>query len=93
MKLEFSEFYYNLVTDFQFWLNRTSVTESLREIVGFEVLTPVVMRGTIFWDITPSCMAYSSTLNMEAICSSETSVDVQRTTRCYIREDNNLYFR
>jgi hypothetical protein len=31
--------------------------------------------------------AYSSTLKMEAICSSETSVDFQRTTWRYISED------
>jgi hypothetical protein len=97
--------------------------------VGFEVLTAVVMKNTIFWDITPcsplsvnrfggiyrlhlpcrrirrarlqsesswkaelcftlvSCSAYSSTLKIEAICSSET-VDTQRTTRCYIPEDS-----
>jgi hypothetical protein len=35
-----------------------------------------------------SCLAYYSTLNMEAIYSSETSVDLQRTTRCYILEDS-----
>jgi hypothetical protein len=34
-----------------------------------------------------SCLAYSSTLKTEAICSSETSVDFQRTTRRYISED------
>jgi hypothetical protein len=28
---------------------------------------------------------------MEAICSSETSVDIQRTTRRYIPEDGNLH--
>jgi hypothetical protein len=33
-----------------------------------------------------SCLAYS-TLKMEAICSSETSIDFQRTTRRYIPED------
>jgi hypothetical protein len=33
-----------------------------------------------------SCLAYSSTLKMEAICSSETSNDFQRTTRRYILE-------
>jgi hypothetical protein len=38
-----------------------------------------------------SCSAYSSTLKMEAICSSETSVDFQRTTRRYIPEDSNIY--
>jgi hypothetical protein len=38
-------------------------------------------------DITlVSCSAYSSNLKMEAICSSETSVDFQRTT-----EDSTLH--
>jgi hypothetical protein len=32
-----------------------------------------------------------STLQMEAICSSETSVDTQRTTRHYIPEDGTLH--
>jgi hypothetical protein len=31
-----------------------------------------------------SCSAYFSTLKMEAICSSETSVDLERTTRRHI---------
>jgi hypothetical protein len=35
-----------------------------------------------------SSLAYSSDLKMEATCSSETSVDFQRTTRRYIPEDN-----
>jgi hypothetical protein len=34
-----------------------------------------------------SCLAYSSTLKMEATCSSETSVDFQRTTVRCIPED------
>jgi hypothetical protein len=37
-----------------------------------------------------SCLAYTSTLKMEAICSSETSVDFQRATRRYIPEDRTL---
>jgi hypothetical protein len=32
----------------------------------------------------------SSTLKMEAICSSETSVATQQTTRCHIPEDDTL---
>jgi hypothetical protein len=36
------------------------------------------------------CSAYPSTLKMEAICSSETSVDFQLTARSYIPEDNSL---
>jgi hypothetical protein len=35
--------------------------------------------------------AYLSTPKMKAICSSETSVDFQRTTRRYIPEDNTLH--
>jgi hypothetical protein len=37
-----------------------------------------------------SCSASSSTLKMKAICSSETSVDMQRTTRRYIPEESTL---
>jgi hypothetical protein len=37
------------------------------------------------------CLAYSSALKMEAISSSETSVDTQRTTRRYIPEDCTLH--
>jgi hypothetical protein len=36
-------------------------------------------------------LAYSSTFKMDAICSSETSVDFQRTTRRYIPEDGTLH--
>jgi hypothetical protein len=37
------------------------------------------------------CSAYSSTLKMEAICSSEISVVIQRITRRYIPEDDTLH--
>jgi hypothetical protein len=33
----------------------------------------------------------SSTLKMEAICSSETSIKIQRTTRRHIPEDDTLH--
>jgi hypothetical protein len=39
-----------------------------------------------------SCSAYSSTLNIEEICSSETSADIQQTTRRYMPEDSTLNF-
>jgi hypothetical protein len=63
----------------------------INNLVGFEVLTAVVMKSSIFWDIMPSskspsafklvsCLVYSSALRMEATCSSsETSVDFRRT--------------
>jgi hypothetical protein len=38
-----------------------------------------------------SCSAYSSNLKMEVICSSETWVDCERTTRRYIPEDSTLH--
>jgi hypothetical protein len=38
-----------------------------------------------------SCSAYSSTLKVEGICSSETLVDYQRTAQRYIPEDGTLY--
>jgi hypothetical protein len=38
-----------------------------------------------------SCLDYSFTLKMEAICSFETSVDFQRSTLCYIAEDRSLH--
>jgi hypothetical protein len=37
-----------------------------------------------------SCLAYSSTMKMEATYSSETSVDFQRTKRRYIPEDKTI---
>jgi hypothetical protein len=37
-----------------------------------------------------SCLAYYSIIKIEAICSFETSVDLQRTTRHYIRENRTL---
>jgi hypothetical protein len=38
-----------------------------------------------------SCLAYSSTLKMEAMCTSETSVVFQRTTQFFITEDSSLH--
>jgi hypothetical protein len=38
-----------------------------------------------------SCTTYSSILKIKATCSSETSVDFQQSTRCYIPEDITLH--
>jgi hypothetical protein len=38
-----------------------------------------------------SSLTYSSTIKMDGACSSEKSVDFQRTTRRYIPEDRTLY--
>jgi hypothetical protein len=39
-----------------------------------------------------SCLAYSSILKIEAMCSFETSVKFQRTTRLYISEVSALQY-
>jgi hypothetical protein len=64
---------------------------------GSDVLIAMAMKSVIFCDINQaacfmlvSCLAYSSILKMEAIRSSETSIDFHRTTRHYIREDRTL---
>jgi hypothetical protein len=38
-----------------------------------------------------SCLVYSSTLKMEAICFSETLGDIQQTIQHYIPEDGTLH--
>jgi hypothetical protein len=43
------------------------------------------------WFMLVSCLAYSSTLKIEATCSSETWVDCQRTSWRYIPEDNHRF--
>jgi hypothetical protein len=62
--------------------------------VGFEVLTAEVMKKSVCWDITPCSLlkvnrSFGGTchLILEAKCSSETSVDFQRTKRRHIPED------
>jgi hypothetical protein len=54
--------------------------------VGLEVLIAVAMYSSAFWEIKIeicfmmfSYLVNSSNLKMEATCSSETSVDFQRT--------------
>jgi hypothetical protein len=39
-----------------------------------------------------SCLSYSSNLKTEELCSSETSLDLQRTTRRYIHQDATPLF-
>jgi hypothetical protein len=51
-------------------------------------LSSITMHTTSF--ILDSYLAYSSTLTVEATYSSETSVEVQRTTWRYIPEDRTL---
>jgi hypothetical protein len=48
-------------------------------------------KQSLGWDFAlVSCLAYFLALKMEAKYSSETSVDLQRTTRLYIPEASSL---
>jgi hypothetical protein len=61
--------------------------------VGFEVLTAVAKKSSVFWDMTPCSPlkinpeTLKSTLRMEATRFSETLVDFQRTTRFCIPKE------
>jgi hypothetical protein len=50
----------------------------------------IAPRATCFMLV--SCLAYSSTLKIEATCSFETSVDFQWTTQHYIQEASVIVF-
>jgi hypothetical protein len=68
--------------------------KSVQVYVGFEVLTTVVMKSDIFWDITPCSplkVTDVSEKHVASICSSEKLVDFQRTTRRYIPKHSTLY--
>jgi hypothetical protein len=70
--------------------------------VGFDVLTTVVMKISVFSEIMQStslkinrrfggiCRLHVE--KTEAVCSSETLVDFQRNRRRYVPEDRNLKF-
>jgi hypothetical protein len=54
--------------------------KQLHPKVGFEVLTAVVMNVSFVWDIILCSPLKVLDLKIKATCSSETSVDLQRTT-------------
>jgi hypothetical protein len=70
-------------------------------LCGSEVLTAVLMKSPILWHTAPcnpwltaclgfvSCLTYSSTLKMNAKCSSEASVEFLRNTWRYITSKNS----
>jgi hypothetical protein len=81
--------------ELKMWSAYNSEAHHLNETcVAFSVL---VQEGLLSVLLSPaftlvSCSAYSSTLKMKAICSSETLVDFQRTTRRYISDDSTLHY-
>jgi hypothetical protein len=67
-------------------------TEFIRNFNGITSLTKIYMEDG---EGVATCLLVfaeliSSTLQMEAICSSETSVETRRTTRRHIPEDDTL---
>jgi hypothetical protein len=84
----------------QFHLNRSPFfivladrhdQERFFEIFSEEISENILNKGLPPAFTLVSCSAYFSTLKTEAICSSETSVDFQWTTRRYIPEDSTLH--
>jgi hypothetical protein len=75
-------FCYHFQTGPETYLADLSVTSNIRNLksIILHLLARRFLAALIF-----------STLKMNAICSSETSVDTQRTTRRYIPEDSTLH--
>jgi hypothetical protein len=67
----------------------TVLTERKRDCTWSVSSVHAHLLGQQFDSVLVSCLSYSSTPKIEATCSSETSVDFQRTTRCYFPEDKN----
>jgi hypothetical protein len=83
--------------------NSATKTRNNRRIVGFEVFTAVTMKNAAFWGVAPcrcgrlnrcfggSSLVDFSTLKMEAIRSSETSVQSTTSTRRHTPEGGILH--
>jgi hypothetical protein len=70
----------------QFVLHRRHITSPLQGPAGYcyirlEVFTEVTINIYVFWNVTPCILPILSTLMMEAIFPSETSV-LTRATLC-----------
>jgi hypothetical protein len=64
-----------------------------RKSVSFNILdllNPNGFASLVTYFILVSCLAYASTVKMEEIHASETSVEFQQTTGGYISEDRTL---
>jgi hypothetical protein len=85
VKISFS---YNLFSHAS-WDHRVYLsTEKTLRLLPQKACTATALLATYFTLV--SCLAYSSTLKMEATCSFETSVDFLRATRRYIPEGRTL---
>jgi hypothetical protein len=79
------------------WISRSYIPEKWNSSTVFLVMTRCkqcpqakhAIRATYFMLV--SCLAQSSILKIEATCSSENSVNFQRTMLCYIPEDRVLH--
>jgi hypothetical protein len=59
-----------------------------RTVLRLQVLTAASMKVTVFWDIAPYSLMIA--LMMEAVSTSETSVNLYQTARRNIPEDSHL---
>jgi hypothetical protein len=65
-----------------------TVENCVKPVLRVEVFTVVTMKNIVFWDVA-LCRSWVD-LKMEAICSSETSVN-RGSTQCHIPEENILH--
>jgi hypothetical protein len=57
----------------------------------FQVLMVASMKFGVFWDVAP-CSQVEVDLMMEAVCTSEMSVNFNLTTWRYIPKDSKLHY-
>jgi hypothetical protein len=86
-----------------FWVYEMNVYKSvhwerysLKSIIFWDMTPCSLLSCNRRFCLPPACLLVlaeiiSSTLEMEAICSSETSVATQRTTRRHVPEDDTLH--
>jgi hypothetical protein len=66
--------------------------KSVFALVGLEILTVVIMKSFIFWDVT-LCSPVNVNQRFRGTCAaSETLVDLHWTTQDYIPEDRALCY-
>jgi hypothetical protein len=75
----------------QRWLWRVLSSGMYRRVVRWK--SSDVDRSTCHTQQDAYHEGYSSTLNIEMTCPSETSADIQQTTQRYIPEDRTLQFK
>jgi hypothetical protein len=64
------------------WHLKEFILKNIKRYVGFEVLTAVGMKSTIFWDITPcSPLSVNWRFKLHSIISQKTVLFIKRYVR------------